>query len=137
MWPQIKNLKFLEVTIVFLRWNIVRSHSQTLDTQEDYDDLAFQVFRCVCISTTGIGQRILIPFVFCLSHLHPGLRIRSDIDRNRIQPLRTNRIRIHAFFKDRIRIQTLCLENFPSILWWVLIRNCCLFHFLTVLSHKF
>ena len=23
----------------------------------------------------------------------------------------------------------LCLENFPSILWWVLIRNCCLFHF--------
>ena len=31
----------------------------------------------------------------------------------------------------------LCLENSPSILWWVLIRNCCLFHFLTVLSHKF
>ena len=31
----------------------------------------------------------------------------------------------------------LCLENFPTILWWVLIRNCCLFHFLTVLSHKF
>ena len=51
---------------------------------------------------------------------YPGSRIKSDIDRiqisplrtNRIririqiQPLRTNRIRIHAFFRDRIRIQT-------------------------------
>ena len=33
--------------------------------------------------------------------------------------------------------RNLCLENFPSILWWVLIRNCCLLHFLTVLGHSF
>ena len=66
-----------------------------------------------------------------------GLHVRSDIDRirirNRNQPLRTNLIRIHDIFKTRY----LCLENFPSILWWVLIRNCFLFQFLTVLSHNF
>ena len=31
----------------------------------------------------------------------------------------------------------LSLENFPYILWWFFIRNCCLLHFLTVLSHNF
>ena len=29
------------------------------------------------------------------------MRIRSDIDRIRIQPLRTNRIRIHEFFNPK------------------------------------
>ena len=68
-----------------------------------------------------LSQRVLsqsiLSFVFVnLSSEHiaegmdwwTGLRIRSDIDqiRIRIKPLRTNRIRIHAFFKDRIRIQT-------------------------------
>ena len=76
-----------------------------------------------------------------------GFRIRSDIDRIWIQPLRTKRIRIHDFFKtgsgsrnktvSESRIQTTLSCKFSSILWWFLIRNCCLFHFLTVLSHKF
>ena len=72
-----------------------------------------------------------------------GLHVRSDIDRirirNRNQPLRTNLIRIHDIFKTRSGSGSryLCLENFPSILWWVLIRNSCRFHFLTVLSHNF
>ena len=71
----------------------------------------------------------------------PGFRIRSDINRIRIQPLRTNqiRIRIQPLRTNRIQIwiQTPLSWKFYSILWWVLIRNCCLFHFLTVLSHKF
>ena len=34
----------------------------------------------------------------CIFLLEAGLRIRSDIDRIQIQPLRTNRIRIHEVF---------------------------------------
>ena len=60
----------------------------------------------------------------CQGSLWPGLRIQSDIDRIRIQPLRTNRIRIHEFLKTG-SIQT----PLSYILWWVLIRNCCLFIF--------
>ena len=51
----------------------------------------------------------------------PGLRIRSDIDRIRILPFRTNRIWIHAFFKDRIRIQTPLSWKF-SIYFMIRIR---------------
>ena len=48
---------------------------------------------------------------YYVGYMSTGLRIRSDIDQIRIQPLRTTRIqplrtnRIHEFFKDRIRIQ--------------------------------
>ena len=62
-------------------------------------------------------------------------------NRIRIKPLRTNRIRIKPlktnrnpdlwfFFKTGSGSRHLCLENFPSILWWFSIRNYCLFHFL-------
>ena len=75
-----------------------------------------------------------------------GFWIWSDIDHIRIQPLRTNRIRIQPFRTNRIQIHEflktgsgskhLCVENFPSILWWFLIRNCCLFHFLSFSPDK-
>ena len=48
-----------------------------------------------------------------INPLWSGLRFRSDIDLIRIQPLRTNRIRIHEFLKTGSGSRQLCLENFP------------------------
>ena len=56
----------------------------------------------------------LLVSVSCISHIHAlQSRIRSDIDQIRIQPLRTNRIRIHAFLD---RIQTLLSWKFSIYL---------------------
>ena len=43
-------------------------------------------------------------FLFFFRALLSGFRFRSDIDRSRIQPLRTNRIRIQTLRTNRIRI---------------------------------
>ena len=42
--------------------------------------------------------------------------------------IRKYNIHKHNYFKTS-EPWNLCLEDFPSIFWWVLIRNCCLFSF--------
>ena len=61
------------------------------------------------VYVAGDGKGVVIHIQpFSNPSTPPGFRIRSDIDRIRIKPLRTNRIRIRIqpLGTNRIRIQT-------------------------------